>query len=223
MSKGSLSEVKVVASFASVCPYGIIPASIEKREPPEPDIRCQIHDGSWIAFEITESIDHLIAQRSEEAQKLKNDLNKYLQVSSIKNELYAKYCNVMISIYPEDRVPRKNFRSQKNINKLLMLLSNFADNIDEGEFFFQGEHKYIIELDRGIFQGPIFNTEFGSSFNDYIIKAIHKKFFMKTYQNDLPIELLIHYYMQPGPFQWDVNEAIKFIRLNLNNSPFQRA
>src|SRR5271157_2060259 len=108
MSKGSLPEVKVVSSFASVCPYGIIHASIEKRKPPEPDIRCQIWDGSWVAFEVTESIDHLIAQRSEEAQKLKNDLNKHLQVSSVKNELYAKYCNAMISICPEDRVPRKS-------------------------------------------------------------------------------------------------------------------
>ena len=223
MAKRSLSEVKVVTIFASVCPYGIIPSSIDKRKPPEPDIRCQMSDGSWVAFEVTESIDDLIAQRNEEAQSLKNNIKEYLKVSSVKDEILNKYCDAMISIYPYDRIPRKIYRSQKNIDSLLKFLANFPNDTDEVEFNSIGKHKYIIEIDRGNFIGPIFNTDIGGSFNDYIIQTIKIKFFRKTYQTDLPIELLIHYHMQPGPFQWDVDEAIYFIKNNLKKSPFRRA
>jgi len=223
MPKRSLSEVKVVTIFASVCPYEIISSSIEKRKPPEPDIRCQISDGSWVAFEVTESIDNLIAQRNEEAQSLKRNIKEYLKVSLLKNELLVKYCNAMISIYPYDRIPNKIFRSQKNIDSLLKFLANLSNDIDEGEFNSIGKHKYIIEIDRGNFIGPIFNTDIGGSFNDYIIQAIDIKFFKKTYQTGLPIELLVHYHIQPGPFQWDVNEAIDFIKNNIKKSPFRRA
>jgi hypothetical protein len=223
MAKRSLSEVKVVTIFASVCPYGIIPSSIEKRKPPEPDIMCQISDGSWVTFEVTESIDDLIAQRNEEAQSLKTNIKEYLNKSSLKNELLVKYCNAMISIYPYDRIPKKIFRSQKNIDSLLKFLANLPNDINEEEFNSIGKHKYIIEIDRGNFIGPIFNTDIGGSFNDYIIQAIDIKFFKKNYRTDLPIELLVYYHMQPGPFQWDVNEAIDFIKNNLKKSPFRRA
>ena len=215
----------MVGIFAPLCPYGIIPTSIEKRKPPEPDVKCQISDGSWVAFEVTEAIDDLIAQRNNEAKRLKNYLKKYLEISPFKYEFYNKYRNAIIFISPEDRIPRKPFCSEDNINKLLKCLTNLPDEINQLEYVFSGKHKYNVEIYRSMvnYGHPIFDTYFGSDFNDYIINTIIKKFFRKTYKTDLSIDLLIHYNIQPGPFQWDVDEAIEFIKNNIKKSRFRRA
>ena len=103
MSILSLSEVQVIAAFASVCPYGIIPASIEKREPPEPDIRCQISDGSFVAFEVTESIFDDIAKQNDDSIFMKRKIKEYLESFPNKDDFHNKFYNAMIIIYPKDR------------------------------------------------------------------------------------------------------------------------
>ena len=56
-------EVEIFMRFAAVCRLGILPPSIEKREPPEPDIRCETSQGETLAFEMVEVIDQELARK----------------------------------------------------------------------------------------------------------------------------------------------------------------
>jgi hypothetical protein len=52
--KGIL-ELRVFASFANRCGIPIVSGSAQKREPPEPDILCQLETGEALAFERAEA------------------------------------------------------------------------------------------------------------------------------------------------------------------------
>jgi hypothetical protein len=62
LDRQSQNELRVFKKFAEVCPYGSTFDSIEKRQPPEPDILCRLSDGKEIAFEIVECIDNSLAR-----------------------------------------------------------------------------------------------------------------------------------------------------------------
>ena len=62
MDKQSQNELRVFKKFAQICPYSINLGSIEKRNPPEPDILCKLSDEAAIAFEIVECIDRSLAR-----------------------------------------------------------------------------------------------------------------------------------------------------------------
>ena len=55
------NELKIFRKFAEICPYSIDINSIEKREPPEPDILCKMVDGEMLAFEIVVGLDRSLA------------------------------------------------------------------------------------------------------------------------------------------------------------------
>ena len=47
-------EIRVFQSFTRTAGLKVIPNSLEKRQPPEPDILCLFEDGSAVAFELVE-------------------------------------------------------------------------------------------------------------------------------------------------------------------------
>ena len=217
MPEYKLPEEEVFKSFAKLCPYGIV--SFNKRYPPEPDMICQIRDGSSIAFELTESIYNIVAKRQEDSPYMKFQIGNYLNKSELKQVFEEKFKNAFITIYPHNRIlSRSYFR-----NKIGDFIKFLIEQAPEGEeFHFPGNYKFVCEIVRGNFQGPIFDTDFGGDFNDCVIEELEKKFFQKVYSTCLPIELLVFYHMQPGPIQSDIDEAVGFIKENLVDSPFRR-
>ena len=65
-AKKSKVELDVFQEFTERSGLNIIPNSIEKRNPPEPDILCRISDGETVAFELK-------GIRSEVLEKLVSD------------------------------------------------------------------------------------------------------------------------------------------------------
>jgi hypothetical protein len=55
-------ELRVFADFVKAAGLRIDLASVEKRLPPEPDLRCTHHDDGSIAFELVEICDPNLAQ-----------------------------------------------------------------------------------------------------------------------------------------------------------------
>jgi hypothetical protein len=53
----SKTELNVFRAFAKLQRLPIEMESIEKREPPEPDIRCNLKDNGPITFEMVEILD----------------------------------------------------------------------------------------------------------------------------------------------------------------------
>jgi hypothetical protein len=58
-------EIAIFQEFARDCRLSI--ANIEKRQPPEPDILCDVADIGKVAFEMVESIDPGLAQQMDNA------------------------------------------------------------------------------------------------------------------------------------------------------------
>ena len=55
-------ELAIFHGFSEKCALGIDAASIEKRDPPEPDILCRTVSGESIAFELVEALDSDLAR-----------------------------------------------------------------------------------------------------------------------------------------------------------------
>jgi hypothetical protein len=60
----SSREMIIFSRFAAVSGLPIRPGSIEKCQPPEPDILCTIEDEGPVAFEMVEIIDENLAHRT---------------------------------------------------------------------------------------------------------------------------------------------------------------
>jgi hypothetical protein len=69
-------EVEIFKRFASVCALDILPESIEKRQPPEPDIRCRPRPGEVLAFELVEMIDQDLARKIANQWELGRELRE---------------------------------------------------------------------------------------------------------------------------------------------------
>jgi hypothetical protein len=67
-------EVDIFKRFASVCPLEIVAESIEKRQPPEPDLRCKTRRGEALAFELVEIIDQDLARKIANQWELGREL-----------------------------------------------------------------------------------------------------------------------------------------------------
>lgn len=61
-SKGAETEVPIFLEFIAAANLPIDQQSIEKRMPPEPDIRCCFSNGETVAFEMVEICDSNIAR-----------------------------------------------------------------------------------------------------------------------------------------------------------------
>ena len=71
-------ELAVFESFIQVCGYPIVKESIQRQNPPSPDIFCQLATGLTIEFELTNSIEPELAQKM-------ND-NKFLDKGGFSND-----------------------------------------------------------------------------------------------------------------------------------------
>ena len=54
MGEHIVEELRVFRHFVQVARLPVIPESIEKRYPPEPDVHCRLSHGEHVAFELVE-------------------------------------------------------------------------------------------------------------------------------------------------------------------------
>ena len=61
-SKGADTEIPIFLEFAAAANLLIDAQSVEKRMPPDPDIRCRLSTGELVAYELVEICDQNIAK-----------------------------------------------------------------------------------------------------------------------------------------------------------------
>ena len=71
-------ELRVFHDFAHRCGLSIVPGSIENREPPQPDIYCEIEGEGPMAFELTEFVADSFAKEIDYVSKHPEDSGKTL-------------------------------------------------------------------------------------------------------------------------------------------------
>ena len=108
----SRREVSVFQEFAERSGLPIGPNSIEKREPPEPDILCEVTGKGHVAFEIKEMCDEPIAKVVSALRKTKDDEPKFLRsgyavqkiVIKTRNKKYRTRYPVELLFYTDGRI-----------------------------------------------------------------------------------------------------------------------
>jgi hypothetical protein len=82
MSKAE-QELSVFREFVTASSLSIISESIEKRDPPEPDIFCTLTDGNTLAVELVEIIDRSMMKRTSDKFELENELKRAYDASPV--------------------------------------------------------------------------------------------------------------------------------------------
>ena len=100
MDQQTKSEIHIFKKFAQLAPYTINLSTIIKKEPPEPDISCNLSDGTTIAFELVECIDNSIAKMTYDSMNLKNIFDDELDKlpEEKKGRFKEKFKNALIYI-----------------------------------------------------------------------------------------------------------------------------
>lgn len=226
MNQQGSNEIRVFKKFADIAPHPIDINSIIKKEPPEPDISCNLSDGSSLAFELVECIDEPIAQAHSDAIQLKRNLREQLEElpRDKRKEFFIKFGNAMINVtFLEGVSLRIKLDAVPMIHSYLLTLEDNA----EGRFSLRNHNELgcvvrRILIHRGQYTGPIFNLTPVTWFTDPVIKRIEGKF-GKKYEAKSRIELLVYYGLQPEIIDDEWLESVReLVEEIIGDSSFSR-
>jgi hypothetical protein len=214
-------ETAIVARFAAICPLLIVPESIAKREPPEPDILCQTAGRSVIALELVEVIDADFARKMSDQWALSGQMREVFETlpDTHRAELESCLGNALIHV---------EFAEKLSLGKRRQSIPGLLDWLVRVPPDFQGERSEPmpavrwLRIVRGRFVGPCFDVDAAGAVGDPTIDRLTEKF-GKTYQTPHPIELLAHYRLHPMlPDDCWLPRVRAFVEAELPASPFQR-
>ncbi len=219
-------EKTIFLDFAKVCGLAIQLDSVEKREPPEPDILCQINQEGAVAFEMVELIDQGLAQQTYESirlQQLLEDIHQNLPTSA-RTTIEERFKNALVHVTFHAET---SSRGRENAIPLILdWLQGFSPSFigstpPEGR---SPLYKIVSEItvSRGDFPGPFFEVDAGGAFADPTLERIGKKF-EKKYISSTSVELLAYYELQPVLSEdlW-LPQLRTFITQRIGSSGFRR-
>jgi hypothetical protein len=214
-------EVDIFKRFVTVCPLKILPESIEKRQPPEPDIRCTSRAGDVLAFELVEIIDQDLARKVSDQLRLVQELGAAYEVLPERDaaEVRAALGNaaVMLTFADDSSIRTRRAAIRSSLEALKGVPPKFEGAMDLKRGIL--ERIYVA---RGDFIGPSFDVDAGGAVGDPTVARIQGKF-EKPYKVDVPLELLAHFELHPM-FPDDVwmPKVRDLVPRALTASPFRR-
>lgn len=185
-------ELEVFARFISIARLPIDPDSVQKCDPPAPDILCHHDTDGPLAFELTELINHKFSERLWRQSDTQGVLvTAYEQLSApdkLRFDQHFGNTNFYFKFLPGTTTSKV----RGNIADLFGELANLSDGFEGVNHFHSKSLSKVVEsvsVSRGGFNGPIFSVENIGGLGDSVVPAIQNKL-GKTYQSDHPIELL---------------------------------
>jgi hypothetical protein len=213
-------EKYIFGEFAKVCPLEI--ASFESKDPPEPDILCQLKDNRRLGFELVEAVDNKIPHKDSVIEKAKELWEEYKnnKLPKDENERFEHIfsgCSLTLSLSDQatgkmikEAIPLIFAKYKNSCRSTLGLIKRVESDLPEG-----CESIRIEPRDAK----PIFRCSSGSLISSACIKALRDKF-GKTYVTDYSIHLLV--YNDHHPFFLIQSDIKTYIEENIDSSPFKR-
>ncbi len=140
--KKSRRELKIFSDFVLRSGLPIDPSSVEKRNPPEPDILCKVGKEGFLRFELVEICDDSLAETISYQRKLNNPGPVFLRLgntgdSTLKNKRSKQY----LTNYPIELLC---YTDGRNVSPPDMIISKirFYFDCERGPFrriWFMGE------------------------------------------------------------------------------------
>jgi hypothetical protein len=218
-------EVDVFTSFAEVSGLLIRRESIVHQNPPLPDILCAQEDGTRVAFELTELVDNGFMRRLGFSTKCKDALRDCLrqELDIADSAHFTKlYHNARLVFHFAPKTGDKK-RLGKPRELLLALLAepeDFTGNALLNDSRFSGILSYV-RVFRGLFVGPIIDTDTFGGLGDPTEETIRKKL-TKTYPCPDPIQLLAYYVWDLMPPEESWKESAARVSHFIAKSQFER-
>lgn len=216
-------ELAVFRLFAPACGLPIELSSVEKRNPPEPDILCYVDGEGPVAFEMVELVDQKkIARPHADQLTLMNCLRDgYRNLPDrARGEFDRRLGNALV---------RAKIRSDLSLQKRKLIVGDILDHLMKVDADFAGSFAVnqgktevaSVEVVRGNFGGPHFRVPTGNSYNPLPLDGLEAKF-GKKYRCGAPVELLAYYDEQHAPLEDHIRELSRFIESRIVGSSFRR-
>lgn len=104
MNNQANHELSIFSSFVMATKLAVTPNSIQKRQPPEPDILCSIEGRGDVAFELVEIVDESMARRDSDALRLRRVLFETYQnyLEEKRRAFFSRYGHCSIHVAFEE-------------------------------------------------------------------------------------------------------------------------
>ena len=186
-------ELEVFGRFISIAGLPIDPDSVQKCDPPAPDILCHHDTDGPVTFELAELINHEFSARLGRqctTQDVLETVHEQLPAGD-KNafdqrfgnaDLYFKFC-------PDTTTNKVHGNVSDVFGELSALPNGFEGDVNG--FASKSVSKIVesVSISRGGFNGPVFSVQNTGGLGDSVVPTIQNKL-TKTYESDHPIELL---------------------------------
>jgi hypothetical protein len=217
--KQDADELRVFRLFVDSARLAVPPESIQKRQPPEPDIQCERGDHGCTFFELVEIVDSDLARavgNQVTFQKRLSDAAENHGLRGLSDGL------IFIRFAPASTGPQRN-RAIPRLMVLLQELPNgFRGDVSLPDDAALSEAVRKVRVTRGDFVGPSFQVDGATFISDPVIERIDGKF-RKRYETPNRLELLAFYELHPTQRAEVPLPAVEqFVRNNLESSQFSR-
>lgn len=223
LNEKDLTERTVFSEFAQVSPLGIRLSSIEKRQPPEPDILCEIAGEGPVAFELTESVDsEFMRQMADwEVQSQLHNAFQHLP-ANVHFELENNLQDAIVRVaFHEQASKRERGNAIPQIFERLRQIDPSFVGVDRPQADLGRIVRYVAIVRGALRGGPHFERDISGWHGDVTLDAVKRKL-GKVYNSSAPIELLVHYERSPVFSDQIWPELRAFLEQNLRNSRFRR-
>jgi hypothetical protein len=218
-------ELEIFGRFLSARGMSGHTISIEKRQPPEPDILVRHVDGSVVAFELGEVLDQTYADTRSRSRDTRAALGTFFEglPQEPKEQFQQKYHNALLFFRFSPRISLNRRRGviRRVFEKLLAFNGDVTGEVLDGDPDLFPVLRSI-RVARGRFTGPLFDVPSGGWVGDPTSLLIKKKL-LKRYATPHPRELLVYHDINPM-FPGEVWRARLFEALEAQPKPlpFQR-
>jgi hypothetical protein len=211
-------ERQVFKAFVESTSLPVESGSVESRDPPEADIRCDLEDYGPTAFELVEAVDPALARRMSGQEHIQQLLQEHAQIQPL-----DKLSNALVSI--EFNRSNRLREVKQAVPHLCAALSDLPADF-EGACPLEPPLAALVNrmrITRGSFAGPAFQVDASTFVSNPIVDCIEDKL-AKTYGSDVRHELLVYFDRQPpGPAEVWLGPVETLLKRQLPRSPFSRA
>jgi len=210
-------ELSVFAEFCDAADLPLLRGAAEKRDPPEPDLLCEI-DSERVAFELVEIADEALQRRTLDQL----DLERLLAAErSARVDRLANLRDALVLVSFDESASIQMRRSRVGL---------IVDELERIEEIFVGKRRPesvkltnvvdFFDISRNQPRLTI-GVDAAGSYGDPTIPTILKKL-TKNYQASYPLELLAYYESQPSHVSASFRPDLDSLRPALAASQFRR-
>jgi len=212
-------ELRIFRLFVESAGLAVDLETIQKRQPPEPDIQCELGELGCTSFELVEIVDSQLARAVGNQMGLQPRLS-----DAAANRGLSGFSDALICV----RFLNTSGSAQRNqaIPLILAMLQQLQPGF-QGNVTIQNDSTLSaavrsVRITRGNFVGPCFQVDGATFISDPVIERIQGKF-SKRYDTDNRLELLAFYELQPTQrAEMRLPGVEAFVRNNLHSSQFSR-